>query len=132
MDHREPAGPAFPGPPAPRERDRLEPAWPGEPCEQKLEEALAENARLRRELAAKNTENARLKDQVAELRAKLGWHPEPPAPPFRPFPPEGPWGKGPGGLAPRFLTAGAVEVAVRAVAVMEGPRGVPNPGGAWP
>ena len=102
MDHLEPARPAgFPDPPTPRDRDRLTPARPGKPCKQELEEANAENARLRKELAAKDTENAQLKEQVAELKRQLEARlpdPGPPAPPFRPYPPEGPFGKGPGGL----------------------------------
>ena len=102
MDHPEPARPAsFPGPPVPRERDRPEPARPGKPCRQELEEANAENAQLRKELEVKNAENARLEARVAELEGQLGRpYPGPPAGPLRPYPPEGPWGKKPAG--PRF------------------------------
>ena len=55
-------------------------------CERKLKAEKDENARLR-------TENAQLQKQVADLKARLGPDPEPPA---GPLPYKDPWGQGVG------------------------------------
>ena len=75
---------------------RTKPAEPPKTCEQELKEKNEENDQLRKDLADKNKEIARLKERVAQLE-RLLMPPPPHRPLNNPYWGETPWDKKPEG-----------------------------------